>query len=477
MSRTKAYKKQKISSSKRRSSSSRNLSSSNLVSRPSIGTSGSDHLAGSILLLQTQVGNRTVQRLIAPRDRQPVVNKKTDSSDRLMREEEPPATLEDALGYRSKVVTASSLTGAMHPMTSSIVNRMKALLEASVLNKDKAATVSLSHSLRETTDNLREAIRRLGDSAPNRFLWSMEEAAWSHILTEVESGFFKARRGYWSEGMDKHWFRMLSAVDNKLIGAMSPMVGPALSVSPKGVVKRKFPLAVVPLPGAILNVYLNLELEKQAKKSGAGASAGPTLDVDEKGEMKPSVSAAIENAEGGKAAASMSADGPSVEAESAPLEADGGSLVSKAKLTSKGGEATMVAKDPSGWTAELKGTSGGAITYKISHPKAGGIEISGEMDKITLQALAPEIVIGDMKVSGSIEMELLPAPNYWPESLTQTAEVLKFWKTYSTVVVALAAITLAAPVVAAGGTAALEALPAVKITLMEASPALLAVGG
>lgn len=43
--------------------------------------------------------------------------------------------------------------------------------------------------------------------------------------------------------------------------------------------------------------------------------------------------------------------------------------------------------------------------------------------------------------------------------------MLRFWKTCSTVIVALAAITLAAPVAASVGAAAIVALPAIQISL------------
>jgi hypothetical protein len=310
---------------------------------------------------------------------------------------------------------------------------------------------------------MRESLRKLGNQAPHRFMWSMEEAAWGHVLGEIETGFSSARMGRWTEGRDEHWFRMLFALDKRLIqGFMAGTGSPSREiVSPGGKFKQRIPIGVFPVPGAVLNVYVVMEGEKKAEKAGTpeeggAASGGLAFEVDEGGKLKGGGSFALEGPAGSKVSGSLSEGGPSVSADTRKAEAGGSSVQGSAKLDRSGAEAGLTAENPAGWTARLNATSGGAMSYEISHPKAGGVSISGEVGKMTMGVMLPEIQSGDYTFKATLEIEVIPAPVLWAKSMTQTAQMLRFAQMYYGTLLVLAAT----PVVIVAGAEAIAAIGA-----------------
>jgi hypothetical protein len=290
--------------------------------------------------------------------------------------------------------------------------------------------------------------------------------------------------GRWTEGRDQHWFNTLFALDKRLIqGFMAGKGSQSREVlSPGGKFKQRIPIGVYPAPAGVLTVYLVMEGEKKGTKAGkpeegGAASAGVAFEVDKDGKLKGGGSFGLEGPEGSKTGISVTKEGPSASAETGKAEAGGSSVQGSAKADSSGAEAGLTVENPDNWTAKANVTSGGALSYEINNPKAGGISISGEVGKMTLGVMLPEIQAGDYTFKATVEIVLIPAPHLWAQSLTQTAQMLRFAQIYYATLLALAAspavIVAGAEVIGAvgAGTATLSQLPRVLIRL---SPALAA---
>ncbi len=402
---------------------------------------GAATAAETLLNLQGVAGNQAVSRMVAeggmaPRGRTAHATGARPLPRISRKGEETSGNLKDALGYRPKLALADYM-GRGHPVSVAIMKGTKATLEAALLEQDQAKANQLYFETKSITSNLREALRKLGDNAPHRFLWSVEEAAWGHVLGEIESGFSSARRGRWTEGRDAHWSRMLFALDKRLVqGFIAGEGGPSREVvKPGGNFKQRIPIGVFPVPGAVLNVYVVMEGSRKgdtAGKPGEGgaASTGLAFDVDDQGKLKGGGAMNLEGPGGSKVSGSVGEKGPSVSAETGKAEAGGSSAQGSAKMDASGAEAGLKVENPAGWKAALTATSEGALSYEISHPAAGGVSISGEVGKMTMGVLLPEIKSGDYTFNAKVEIEVIPAPHLWPKTLTQTDQMLRFAHVY-----------------------------------------------
>lgn len=436
--------------------------------------------AETLLNLQGVVGNQAVSRMMADGGLSEGSRTAHSTGTRplpglLRKGEETTSNLKDTLGYRPKLALADYM-GQGHPVSVAIMKGTKATLEAALLEQDQAKANQLYFETKSITANLREALRKLGDTAPHRFLWSMEEAAWGHVLGEIETGFSSARRGHWTEGRDAHWSRMLFALDKRLIkGFIAGDGGPSREVvKPGGKFKQRIPIGVFPVPGAILNVYVVMEGSKKgdtAGKPGEGgaASTGLAFEVDEGGKLKGGGSMNLEGPAGSKVSGSVGENGPSVSAETGKAEAGGSSVQGSAKVDASGAEAGLKAENPAGWTAALNATSGGGLSYQISHPKAGGVSISGEVGSMTMGVLLPEMKSGDYTFNATLEIQVIPAPHLWPKTLTQTDQMLRFAHVYYGTLLALAAVPAVVALGAEiGAVTTATQLPRVVISLRPA---------
>ncbi len=383
-----------------------------------------------VLSLQRTVGNQVVNEII--------------SRSMVMRQEGEQRTLSEALNFESVFEDPGRVVDTAHPIISNIITLTRELLLAKFVEQDRGRVRSVYTQVSRLYDQLRNAIRQAGRYAPHQALWSMEEMALMRIIGEAESGPRYALLGSYTRGRERHSVRHRRSLDQRVARVLSPQAGRAATTLPGGTIERKIYLGSVPGPTFIANFYLKLKITLQGTPGGTGrTSVGAS--TSEGGETSPSVTTSAETAGGGGLSAGISA-GESGPSGTAGVQGGGpGGSTTQAQVNTSG-EATGTITVPmeGSWTQQLQITSGGDVTYQVSNASQAGLQLRGNINSVSLTAMAPELRMGPATVQPSLEIEVVPNRQLWARSATQSAATIAaFQRAYLASLLAMAAVPLA----------------------------------
>jgi hypothetical protein len=380
----------------------------------------------AVLALQRSAGNAAVGRLLRKRK-----------------------SLTDALEFETRFQDPGPWAGRLrHPMTQTLIRLFHAQLVARFVHDDKKEWSKYASEQNRLVQQLWRALLTLKDQAPSPWMFQGEAMVVGSMLTEFENATMQLAAGHWSEGREDLVIRNLQLFDTAFArvfsgGIDTTRVGRRV---PGGTVQRRIYVGTIVIPDVILNFYLSLDV------TFPGSEGAGTVDVAAKDQVGAThdvgQSRTVEvGGEGGGVSVDVGARGPEGVGAKKKIKGPGGTEATgsvklgaggkpeasvevggeqgKVELGTKGVSAQYFAPGDA-WkaTAELN-PADGSVTYSATHPTAGGISISGSLDKATLAVIAPEVRIGGVQIKPQLIVEAWPARLAYERTQTQTEESVR----------------------------------------------------
>jgi hypothetical protein len=401
-------------------------------------------------------GKRTPIRTSADEERKPI---RTGPAP-------PKPALSTALGFESRFQNPGPWADRLkHPMTQTLIRLLHKQLWTKFVDKNEARFLKYAGQHLRLTKQLWRALYGLQDQAPSRWMFQGEFMVLGALLSEIENATRVMQLGAWSEGREDMVVRSLQLFDVGFARVLSGTVKTTRAGKrvPGGTLQRRIYVGTAVVPGVICNFFLVLNATFPAK------GGAPTIDVsvsDEVGashDVKTSKSVGVAGSSGG-ASVDLGPLGPESAGGKVSVEGAGGTeATGSVKLGKSGkpegsvevkGEHGKVEVGTSGidtefvapgkdWKATAKMGTDGSVSYSATHPRLGGVTISGSFDKASLRVLAPELKIAGVTCQAELIVELWPIRLAYSRTQTQTPESLEAFRKVCLAMMAVTGVPVA----------------------------------